>query len=75
KRSLGRSQPKVSVLSDRTRQRKSPICSSARWGRSTKAASGCSVTRPMVAIGKGIKDAWPKPGQLTRDEITVNNGF
>ena len=33
------------------------------------------VTRPMVAIGKGTKEAWTKPGQLTLDEVTVNNGF
>ncbi|WP_261343149.1 hypothetical protein [Rubripirellula amarantea] len=27
------------------------------------------------AIGKAIKEAWPKPGQLTLDEDIVNNGF
>lgn len=30
---------------------------------------------PMVAIGKGTKDPWPKPGQLARDEVLVNNRF
>ncbi|MEM0983925.1 MAG: nitroreductase family protein [Planctomycetota bacterium] len=30
---------------------------------------------PMIAIGKGTKNAWPKPGQLSLDEVTVENGF
>ena len=29
----------------------------------------------MIAIGKGTKDAWPKPGQLPLDEVVVSNGF
>jgi nitroreductase len=29
----------------------------------------------MIAIGKGTKDAWPKPGQLPLDEVIVNNRF
>ena len=29
----------------------------------------------MIAIGKGIKDAWPKPGQLALDEVMVDNRF
>ena len=29
----------------------------------------------MIAIGKGIKDAWPKPGQLPLDEVMLNNRF
>ena len=29
----------------------------------------------MIAIGKGIKDAWPRPGQLSLDEVLVENGF
>lgn len=33
------------------------------------------VMGPMVAIGKGTKDAWPKPGQLSLDELTIENGF
>ncbi|EMB16525.1 nitroreductase family protein [Rhodopirellula europaea] len=33
------------------------------------------VMGPMVTIGKGTKEAWPKPGQLTLDEVSVNNGF
>ena len=33
------------------------------------------VMGAMVAIGKGTKDAWPKPGQLTLDEIVRDNGF
>jgi len=30
---------------------------------------------PMVAIGKGTKDPWPKPGQLPLEELVVENGF
>lgn len=33
------------------------------------------VMGPMVAIGKGTKDAWPKPGQLGLDELVVENTF
>lgn len=33
------------------------------------------VIGPMVAIGKGTKDPWPKPGQLTLDEVVVRNRF
>jgi len=29
----------------------------------------------MVAIGKGIKDPWPKPGQLTLEEVVFENSF
>lgn len=29
----------------------------------------------MIAIGKGIKAPWPKPGQLTLDEVMVENRF
>jgi nitroreductase len=29
----------------------------------------------MVAIGKGIKEAWPRPGQLPLDEVLVENRF
>ena len=29
----------------------------------------------MIAIGKGIKDAWPRPGQLSLDEVMVENRF
>jgi len=30
---------------------------------------------PTVAIGKGVKPAWPKPGQLPLDEVVVSNRF
>lgn len=30
---------------------------------------------PMVAIGRGTKQAWPKPGQLGLDEVIVENRF
>lgn len=33
------------------------------------------VMGPMVAIGKGIKDPWPKPGQLPLDEIVFEDSF
>ena len=33
------------------------------------------VMGPMVAIGKGTKDSWPKPGQLPLDEVVLENGF
>jgi nitroreductase len=29
----------------------------------------------MIAIGKGTKDPWPRPGQLDLDEVLVNNDF
>jgi len=29
----------------------------------------------VIAIGKGTKDALPKPGQLSLDEVMVNNRF
>ncbi len=33
------------------------------------------VMGAMVAIGKGTKDPWPKPGQLPLSEVVVENGF
>lgn len=33
------------------------------------------VMGPMVAIGKGTKAPWPKPGQLPLSELVVENGF
>ena len=33
------------------------------------------VMGPMVAIGKGIKAPWPKPGQLSLDELVVENSY
>ena len=33
------------------------------------------VMGPMVAIGKGTKDVWPKPGQLDYDEVVIVNHF
>jgi len=33
------------------------------------------VMGPMVAIGKGTKDPWPKPGQLPLSEVVFENGF
>ena len=29
----------------------------------------------MIAIGKGTRDSWPRPGQLDLDEVMVSNGF
>ncbi len=33
------------------------------------------VLGPMVAIGKGIKKPWPKPGQLPLEELVYDNQF
>ena len=33
------------------------------------------VMGPMVAIGKGTKDAWPKPGQLPLEEVVIENKY
>lgn len=33
------------------------------------------VMGPMVAVGKGLKEAWPKPGQLALDQVVVENSF
>jgi len=29
----------------------------------------------MVAVGKKIKDSWPKPGQLPLSEVVIENSF
>ncbi|SBO42887.1 nitroreductase family protein [Cyanobium sp. NIES-981] len=33
------------------------------------------VMGPLVAIGKGTKEPWPKPGQLPLEELVLENGF
>jgi len=33
------------------------------------------VIAMFVAIGKGTKEAWPRPGQLPLDEVVTNNSF
>ncbi len=33
------------------------------------------VIAMFVAIGKGIKEAWPRPGQLGLDEVVIENSF
>ena len=33
------------------------------------------VMGPMVAIGKGTKEPWPKPGQLKLEEVVLENSF
>ena len=33
------------------------------------------VIGPMVVIGKGLKETWPKPGQLSLEEVVVRNRF
>ena len=30
---------------------------------------------PMVAIGKAVKEPWPKPGQLSMDQVVVRDRF
>jgi hypothetical protein len=29
----------------------------------------------FVAIGKGTKEPWPRPGQLCLDEVVIKNKF
>jgi len=36
---------------------------------------GDHVIAMFVAIGKGIKEPWPRPGQLPLDEIVIRNTF
>jgi hypothetical protein len=33
------------------------------------------VMGPMVAIGKKIKESWPKPGQLPLNQLIFENSF
>ena len=33
------------------------------------------VMGPMVAIGKKVKEPWPKPGQLPLSDLVVENKF
>lgn len=33
------------------------------------------VMGPLVAIGKGIKPVWPKPGQLSYEQVVVTDRF
>jgi len=33
------------------------------------------VIAMFVAIGKGTKDPWPRPGQLSLDEVVIKNSF
>jgi nitroreductase len=33
------------------------------------------VMGPMIAIGKGTKQPWPKPGQLPLSEVVIENRF
>ena len=33
------------------------------------------VIAMFVAIGKGTKEAWPRPGQLALDEVVIKNSF
>ena len=33
------------------------------------------VIGPMLAVGKKVKDSWPKPGQLALEELVVENGW
>ncbi|MEO0694641.1 MAG: nitroreductase family protein [Pseudomonadota bacterium] len=36
---------------------------------------GDHVMGPMLAVGKGTKEPWPKPGQLPLSELVVENRF
>jgi hypothetical protein len=33
------------------------------------------VVRPLLAIGKGTKEAWPKPGELPLSDVMVEDHF
>ena len=33
------------------------------------------VIGPMIAVGKGTKDSWPKPGQLPLEQVVIKNHF
>ena len=33
------------------------------------------VIGPFVAVGRGVKDAWPKPGQRSFEEVVVRDRF
>jgi len=33
------------------------------------------VIAMFVAIGKGTKEPWPRPGQLSLDEVVIKNSF
>ena len=33
------------------------------------------VIAMFVAIGKGTKEPWPRPGQLSLDEVVIKNKF
>lgn len=33
------------------------------------------VIGPMIAVGRGTKDPWPKPGQLALEEVVVRDRF
>lgn len=33
------------------------------------------VLGPMIAIGKGVKDPWPKPGQLPLSDVLIHDQF
>jgi nitroreductase len=33
------------------------------------------VIGQFVVVGKGIKEAWPRPGQLAMDEVVIENTF
>jgi len=33
------------------------------------------VIGPMIAVGRGIKEPWPKPGQLPLGQVVVENRF
>lgn len=33
------------------------------------------IVTMFVVIGKGTKDAWPRPGQLALEDVVIRNGF
>jgi hypothetical protein len=47
----------------------------APWSCATGDLPADHTVAFMIAIGKGIKPAWPKPGQLPLDEVVIENRF
>ena len=33
------------------------------------------IIGPLVVVGRGTKDSWPKPGQLALEEVVIKNHF
>ncbi|MHC5065754.1 MAG: hypothetical protein ACYTG5_17460, partial [Planctomycetota bacterium] len=67
-----RSIDSLSCTMARTRLRPPQVHSSTSSRNSLPADH---VIGPMIAIGKGTKESWPKPGQLSLDEVVIKDRF